>query len=134
MDRGQQLIACIAADVRSMSNSSKSTAVVATIGCLSMLFALPLLAAAAIMIDGYVVMHLWRWFLVPLGLPAITYLHAAGISMLVDYMCPTIDLSDVTKKEDGTPITTMVTKIIGLIIIKPLIVLGIGSLLYIYMH
>lgn len=99
-----------------------------------MLIALPLLAVAAVMIDGYVVMNLWRWFLVPLSLPAISYLHAAGISMLVEYMCPTVDLSDVAKKEDNSPIMTMVVKIIGLLIVKPLVVLGIGSLLYSHMH
>lgn len=32
---------------------------------------------------GYAISVLWEWFAVPLGLPAIGYAHAAGISLLV---------------------------------------------------
>lgn len=33
---------------------------------------------------GYVASTLWNWFIVPLGVPAITYLHAVGISTVIN--------------------------------------------------
>jgi hypothetical protein len=42
--------------------------------------------ALAIFWGGYVASKLWCWFLVPLGLPCITYLHAAGIALLLEVL------------------------------------------------
>lgn len=33
--------------------------------------------------DGWVVMWLWRWFLTPLGLPALGFWHACGVDLFV---------------------------------------------------
>jgi hypothetical protein len=33
--------------------------------------------------DGFVLMVLWGWFLIPLGLPAIGLSHAIGLSTLI---------------------------------------------------
>lgn len=51
------------------------------IGCVSFL-ASPLL----IWWDGWVLVHLWRWFLVPLGIVNISTAHACGIGLLISYM------------------------------------------------
>lgn len=45
------------------------------------LFALTI--ATAIFWGGYVGSVLWGWFIVPLGVPAIDYLHAVGISCVL---------------------------------------------------
>jgi hypothetical protein len=41
--------------------------------------------SAAILVNGFVISTLWAWFLVPLGLPQIGIIHAAGISILASY-------------------------------------------------
>ena len=41
--------------------------------------------SAAILVNGFVISTLWAWFLVPLGLPQIGIIHAAGISILTSY-------------------------------------------------
>ena len=33
---------------------------------------------------GYVASTLWNWFIVPLGVPAINYLHAVGIITVIN--------------------------------------------------
>jgi hypothetical protein len=33
-------------------------------------------------VHALTVMQLWRWFLVPLGVPAITFVHAFGLDLL----------------------------------------------------
>ena len=32
--------------------------------------------------SGFVILKLWTWFMVPLGLPAIAFYHAIGLDML----------------------------------------------------
>ncbi|WP_413460726.1 hypothetical protein [Herbaspirillum huttiense] len=39
--------------------------------------------AAATLWNGYVASTLWGWFIVPLGVSAITYWHAVGLSAVV---------------------------------------------------
>ena len=46
------------------------------------IFVVPL-TAYGILVTGFVATKLWSWFLVPLGLPSIGILHAAGIATLV---------------------------------------------------
>ena len=33
--------------------------------------------------EGWIIWVLWGWFMVPLGIPVITFVHAVGISVLV---------------------------------------------------
>ena len=46
---------------------------------------------ALTLLKAYVVMQLWLWFLVPLGLMAVSYAHALGISTLVAALVFKID-------------------------------------------
>lgn len=48
-------------------------------GCLATLAALPLLVT----LRGYVLRDMWRWFVVPLGVPPISVLGAIGLSMMI---------------------------------------------------
>lgn len=53
-----------------------------------------LLGAIGIFWGGYVTAHLWAWFAVPLGAPAITWVHAVGLGLLVVALAgPKNDLS-----------------------------------------
>jgi hypothetical protein len=36
-----------------------------------------------ILCEGFVIVQLWRWFAVPLGVPAITLPHAIGLNVLI---------------------------------------------------
>jgi hypothetical protein len=38
------------------------------------------------LIRGFVLLKMWAWFLIPLGLPTITLWHAVGVSMIVAYL------------------------------------------------
>lgn len=47
----------------------------------------PLLMAYAVIVEGFVLMHMWDWFLSePFGLPRLGLFHAAGISGIVGLM------------------------------------------------
>lgn len=48
-----------------------------------------LLAGLLAVICGFTIMVMWRWFIVPLGLPAINIAHACGIDMLVTFLITT---------------------------------------------
>jgi hypothetical protein len=47
--------------------------------------------------EGFVIAKLWRWFLVPLGVPPVTISHAIGISTLTWLLTHQINLAE--KKE-----------------------------------
>lgn len=52
------------------------------LGCIvSLLLMFPLMALKAV-----VVRDLWLWFIVPLGLPALTFWHAFGLSITISYL------------------------------------------------
>jgi hypothetical protein len=38
---------------------------------------------ATVIVEPFVVVQLWRWFLVPLGLPALRWLSAFGLNLVV---------------------------------------------------
>jgi hypothetical protein len=53
-------------------------------------FAGIMLAVFAIIVGvalhGYTVMHMWTWFVVPLGVMSLSYWHAFGLCAVVRYM------------------------------------------------
>lgn len=49
-----------------------------------------------VFVQGYVLSLLWLWFLVPLGVPAITNFAGAGIVLLVKCISPPKSNHDVT--------------------------------------
>ncbi len=103
------------------------------VGCLTLILLTPFIAVAAILIEGYVVQQLWGYFITPFGLPAISYLHAAGVATLFRFMCPSLDTSDLVKKENTSPVVTLIARVVGLLLLKPAIVLFVGYLIHSYM-
>ena len=53
-------------------------------GCLTTIVITPL----AIFLRAWALCVLWRWFLVPIGLPVLTYEQASGISIIFGFLCP----------------------------------------------
>lgn len=63
--------------------SNSGSTVLAAIG--AVLFILGC-TAMSVMIHGLVLQQLWRWFVEPIGGPAIGAAHAIGIAMLVNFI------------------------------------------------
>ena len=79
-----------------------------------------------------IVMYFWNWFIVPLGLLKISFLHAVGISMLVGIL--TVDherIKEISEKHRNTPlieiISSMISRLVG-----SLLLLSIGYLVHLY--
>jgi hypothetical protein len=68
-----------------------------------MQFALAFVALWAINVfwSGYVASTLWEWFAVPLGVPPITFWHAAGLGALLSVFLGARGLPQVDKSEAG---------------------------------
>ena len=47
-----------------------------------------ILLVPAILVRGWVLLNLWGWFIVPLGVKDITIAHALGISLLINTITP----------------------------------------------
>ena len=50
---------------------------------LGFVFILPLLTIYSVLTYGFVLSNMWEWFMVPLGLPTITLVHAYGLALIV---------------------------------------------------
>lgn len=48
---------------------------------------------------GYIISTLWGWFVVPLGMKPITFVHGMGISVFVGLFKTTIDKTTLTRQE-----------------------------------
>lgn len=72
---------------------------------------------------GWAVSKLWGWFLVPLGVPAITVLHGLGISMFMAVFKQYVP----KQKEKGkdTSIPALIGEILG-ILLRPLLPVLVG--------
>lgn len=73
----------------------------------------------SVLINGYVLSILWVWFLVPLGLPAISIAHSIGIAMIASWLTYQDDASKQDEKGSGL-------RLFLLLIVRPLLTLGIG--------
>lgn len=104
-----------------MDNGSK-----AVLGCLGMLVGVPLLFLFGVLVTGFVVKEMWEWFVVPLGVMPINLWHAAGFACLWSFMCPPVDLSELQKKDQEHQVAAVVGKMIGYLVVRPLVVLLIG--------
>lgn len=103
------------------------------LGCFAMLVLIPVSVVLSIIIGGYTIQQLWGWFVVPLGLPAIGYLHAAGLGSLFAFMCPWVDTSDLAKKPTDHPVASLVAKLIVMLLVRPGLALLFGYWIHSYM-
>ncbi len=77
-------------------------------------------------LQGFVFSYLWLWFIVPLGLPKVSILHAFGIYILLDFV--SYHYNDYRKNEQVGLITS-----VNYILIRPLIVFTIGFILHFFL-
>lgn len=86
--------------------------------------------ALSSMWSGYVLSILWGWFVVPtFGLPSLSVVTAIGIAIVVSYLTHQIYTGREEKKEWSEKFADM----IGYGILKPLIALGFGWVVHLFM-
>lgn len=56
------------------------------IGAIGIVVLLGVLMIPAYLLNGFVLMKLWQWFLVPLGLPVIGLAHCIGIAIIINFL------------------------------------------------
>ena len=78
------------------------------------------------LIQGFVLMWLWRWFIVPLGVKVLTIPWAVGVALLVHYMAG--DEPKSTKLSDAQFLQAVLEAVI-----YALIMLGIGYVFHRFM-
>lgn len=64
------------------TDSEFSDTTTAFLGFFGVLFAIGVIAASVI-VEGFVLRSLWKWFVVPLGAPAIQITTAIGLSLII---------------------------------------------------
>jgi hypothetical protein len=73
---------------------------------------------------GYVGSILWGWFVVPLGAPPISPLHAAGLACIVSLFMGKRGLNE--NENDGKDVSEVVLTGLGVAIVLPLVPLIMG--------
>lgn len=107
------------------------------VGCFALLLSLPVVIVLSIFINGYVTSQLWEWFLMPLGVPAITILQASGLTLLFRTFSPEEWESKPSNKSDTVdehPLATAFVKMFGFVILKPAFTWFFGWVIFYYMH
>jgi len=84
-----------------------------------------LLLAISFLLEGFVLLCLWAWYLVPLGVPQINLFHAIGLAITVSLL--TYHYYDFQKSEKAGIIQP-----INYLIVRPLVTLLIGWLLHFF--
>ena len=90
-------------------------------GCLIGVPLVIVVAVASALLDGWAISRLWAWFLVPLGVPAITIVHAIGISLLFSLFKPHVSSSSDKKKGLAVLLGTLIAAFL-----VPLLAVGMG--------
>lgn len=84
--------------------------------------------AISIFWGGYVASVLWFWFVVPLGAPAISTTHAAGLSCVVSTFMGSRGLYQGEQKNKSPE--EAISTALGVVILIPLVVLTFGWLIH----
>ena len=97
----------------------------------SMFLGFIVLVVPELFLDAWIVMLLWRWFVVPiLNLPALGYLQAMGISLVIGYL--TYHGSAARKKEDQPSPEDMIIHWLVYSVLLRLYTLFIGWILHLF--
>ncbi len=78
--------------------------------------------AFGVIVNGYILSILWVWFLVPLGLPAISVAHSIGVAMVASWL--TYQHQSTTQEDKDKALQNLAV----VFIVRPLATLGIGYL------
>ncbi len=96
------------------------------VGSVIVLLFIIMIIIGIIVIHGFVIKMMWGWFLTPLGLPALSIVHAVGLGLLFKYL--TWQHSKNDKEEDASISLKLITAII-----YPFLILGLGYITYLFM-
>ena len=83
------------------------------------------------LLNGYVIMVLWGWFIVPLGIIALSLPMAMGISLLVSYM--NFQHSDFFEKHKNDSSSHKIQRFVSICIGRPIMTLGLGYIIHLFM-
>lgn len=67
---------------------NRNAAVATVAGLISMGIIFPVILFAVAALQGLALWLMWSWFLVPIGLPPVSFLMATGIVLTVDLVMP----------------------------------------------
>lgn len=87
--------------------------------------------AIAIFYGGYATATLWGWFVVPLGIAPITYLHAVGLGCVLSSFLGQRGLN--TDRWKGKDKATLIGEMLGLVIVAPTTLLIFGWAIHKFM-
>lgn len=97
----------------------------ALFGCVGAMLMITVLGVSGYILNGWALVKLWGWFIVPTfpSIPTLTPVQAIGISIIISYL--TSEGAATEKHEDDTTGEAVVRAIL-MVVLKPLIVVGIG--------
>jgi hypothetical protein len=98
------------------------------VGCVAIILLIPV----GILMTGFVISRLWEWFMVPLGVSAITLPHAYGLTILVGLLSMRGMSSDMKSQED-TSMAKSVFLMVWMAVIMPLLAWFGGWLCHLWM-
>ena len=61
-----------------------------------------LVAVINFILFGFIFQDLWGWFMVPFGLPVVSYVHAWGLALFYDINAMNIGQADIKATKDAT--------------------------------
>jgi hypothetical protein len=101
------------------------------IGCATLIAVAPVLLATVYLLEGFVFMKLWGWFVAPTFelVPPITLIQAIGISMTISFVASARIIED---DEDKTTAQRM-TRFAAKYYVAPIITLLVGYLVTLFM-
>lgn len=99
-------------------------------GCFGILVALFIGTVLSTMVNGWALMTLWGWFIVPIfGLPSLTIVQAIGVAMVISFLTKRHDLSEQKKRSTSETISFL----IGASFLLPAITVAIGFIIHQFM-
>ena len=95
------------------------------LGCVLILLGLPALIIVTTLIDGALLSLGWRWFMVPLGAPALGFWPLVGVALVIRLLRPHGGVS----RENEQDVDWSRTLLNGLVV-TPILMLGLMALVH----
>lgn len=99
-------------------------------GCFSLSVALFIGTVLGTIVNGWALMTLWGWFIVPVfELPPLTTVQAIGVAMVISFLTKRHDLSEQRKRSTSE----MISLLIGSSFLLPVVTVVIGFVVHQFM-
>ena len=109
---------------------SKGTLFTACLVILGILIGAPVFITLLVLVYTFVFITLWEWFMIPLGLMSISFFHAAGISLFLNFILLHVAKHDYFNAKDGkkdaNPVSAFCCRMFVYLIFLPALFLGLG--------